>query len=187
MEDTFDLWTSLDRIHEKFLSSAIEQCAKGGVAPSLVALQLDSCGEVVDVFPIPREIVEFYFSSEAGKEMFSVFLREVFMPKSNFRQHLQSNENVMAIPDVLVQVNEAWGVKASEIGGVAPSEHPNRIECLMITLHTEYGSVLTAHPISGTPERQVDRQKFPQRDANFFRSIQSRLAVPSSDHERQIH
>jgi hypothetical protein len=186
INNTYELWDALETIHEAVLGPVSQACAMGEISPRLLALSLSAAGEVERTYELPERLLQVFFGGEEGKQMFSAFLRDVFAPDGRLRTNVPE-----ICPDVLVQVNEAWMVEhgSAQDLDVQPSKHPNRIECLMISLHTEHGTVMVMHPILSKPERHVDRRPFPQRGADSLKNCQGRLTVQGSvgSYERPVH
>lgn len=120
----------------------------GGVDPQLIALKLDGSdkSKVQGVMPVDPETLQSFFSSPASKNQLKAFISDALDPKSAFSAQIRSMG--VPLPDVLVQINESWSVMAA-----APthpgslSEHPDRVEVIVVIVHTPTKSFMGICPI----------------------------------------
>lgn len=156
-------WDALKRIHDHFATHAATFVHSGAeVNPQLFLLRSDDSGKVVNMGFLDPETMHHFFRDEAGKEAFAEFLKLIFTHDSEVRLAFSQAQGFE--PNLAVQVNEAWAVVPSErsqaddsgtVDGLRPSKHPDRRECLLVTVHTRLFSVPVMHAIEDKPARHV--------------------------------
>ncbi len=169
-------WGALERVQEHFADIAISICNAGDeVSPQLFVVRANSQGRVVKMVSLAPQTVEVFFGNDAGKDAFGPFVKELLTEGSVIRTKFVKELGFE--PNVFVQVNEAWAAAPSEleeyadgrINGLTPSQHPNREEILMVTLHLPAMSIPVLHRIVDKPKRHAVKGVFPsQAEARNF-------------------
>ena len=165
-------WEALKSIHDRFPAVAMNTSNSGEeVAPQVFMLQLDSEFRIKRWIALAPQSLQTFFGSNQGKNAFSAFLRDVFTEGSPIREHLYQGSDQFE-PHLLVQINEAWMLEAVPLEGkpatipdISPSMSPNRMEALLVTVHSDFGSIPVMHRIKDTPSRHVEEGEFPPPDS----------------------
>lgn len=158
-------WHALEAVHDHFIGRAMELCAQDEHPPVLIAVRARANGQVLGSMPFPAEVIARLFEDEAGKAQMARLLLDLVAdtPMSRATWFLMG-----FVPDVLVQIHEAWWVMRPSAPAVRQdlSQAPDRRECLVISLHTRAGTVPVMHEIVAEPTRHVVRAPFPAADAH---------------------
>lgn len=147
----------LDAVYEAVSRPAVDLFNRQGfLVPMLlsVCLQGDEA-KVAGIVQIDPALIEKILSQESGKDHIMRMVSEMLDHDSSMCEAMVLRG--LPKPDVAVFVAEAWmSANLFSEGGqaVAPSESPDRAECLVIELHLPDKSVLGICPIDeGPPKR----------------------------------
>jgi hypothetical protein len=163
-------WAALERLHDHFAATAIGIVNRGGeVAPQLFTVRANSQGRVVKMTVVPAQLMQVFMKNDAGKDQFADFLQNMLDERSDVHKAFVASTGYA--PNLLVQVNEAWSLAPKDgehfdaegtVDGMRPSQHPNRQELVLVTLHARQGSVPVMHPIRNKPKRHAVKGRFPK-------------------------
>ena len=164
-------WEHLKNLHEQFVTKAIEIFNNGGdVTPQLFMVEMSDSGEIHHMAGCDPHSMHMLMSDETGKEMFAAFIRDMFDAESPVR--IQMKEQKFN-PNVMIQINEAW--MSMDASFSKPQNDPERKECVLVTIHTEFGSIPVMHFIEDKPKRHVVKEEFP--DESVLGSYKGRFAI----------
>ncbi len=146
----------IKKLHDHFSKHAISICNDGEeVAPQCFFIGLDDDGNITGTEPLPPQLLAYFFGSVNGKDAFAIFMRD--MLDDTHGVHQTAKVAFGFATKVIVQINEAWvrlGDKDS-IDEPPPSQHPDRQEALMVSLHTRQGTTGNMHKIMDKPKRHA--------------------------------
>lgn len=142
--------------------------------PQLFAVKLGKQPGELERTQSLHKVAAHAFSSGGSKDAFAGVLRELTTPGSDLRKAAAAMGAV--IPDIVVQINEAWvahetrpkGVRTSDFlkqQRTPPSERPDRGEVILIVLHTTGFSTMGMCAISDTPTRHAAISVTPEETA----------------------
>lgn len=140
-------------IYKFFASRAVEVFNEHGrFAPQLIVVMVlsddDSTTTVGDALFIDSQLVDRMQHSSESKDALMTFVRVALSPLGPATLELLFDCRPGFRPDAVVHVTECWLVDGARFDGVAPSEHRNRREAIMVTVHTHEGSHAGMCPIT---------------------------------------
>ncbi len=147
----------IKKLHDHYAHAAISIFNdEKEVVPQCFLIGVDGDGNVTDTEATPAKQMQMFFGSERGKDIFALFPKE--MLDDTHEVHQITKKLLGFAPTVIVQVNEAWmryAKKDALYDGVAPSQHPDRKEVILISIHTRTGSIIGMHKIEAQPKRHA--------------------------------
>lgn len=143
-------------LHELYAKIAIAICDDGKeVTPQCFLIGLDDDGGIIDTVATPPRQMAMFFGSQKGKDIFALFLKE--MLDDTHEVHQMTAKMLGFAPTVIVQINEAWirfGT-LDDMDETPPSEHPDRQEAILVSIHTRAGTTVNHHKILDHPKRHA--------------------------------
>lgn len=143
-------------LHDQYSKIAISIFNDGNeVTPQCILIGLDDDVNVINAEPTPPELMRFFFGSEHGKNVFAIYLRDLL--DDNHEVHQGAKTAFGFAPKAIVQINEAWMRMADKDGldGPPPSQHPDRKEVILVSIHTREGTTINMHKIMDQPKRHA--------------------------------
>jgi hypothetical protein len=153
----------LEAVWQKIAPQAVEDFNKNGeVSPKLFMLTLGSeVGEVRGFGAVDPGLIHQFFHQEQahGKDAMAILMRLLLTPGSPIREAML--EQGVPLPDVLVQISEAWSQnvmgKTKEEAEAQYNKYgsieamPDRTECVAVFLHIHGYSTMGMCPIKDNP------------------------------------
>lgn len=138
---------------------------KGEHPPTIFMVNVGTGGKDHTATLMPPEFTLAFFTAESReqaamqKEKLGAVIRSLLAPNDEARALMAARG--LTPPDIVLMVTEAWMVKEKLPSGstvdlansVPPSEHPERCEAIMISLHTAEGSAGGMCEILENPRR----------------------------------
>ncbi len=156
-------WSALAAVHDHFAHTAADLCNAGqDVSPQLFVVELAAEGQMERTVAMPPDLLANFYSSDGGKDLLALFMRQALTPGSNLRTGLAQKLGVR--PDVLVQVTEVWLATGPDMERLLSSgrirDLPSRQEAVLVALHLPELTIPVVHPIKTKP-RRCERAPFP--------------------------
>ena len=143
-------WADIEAVHDRAArgAKAVIDASEEELSPIIAVHRMGKPGEIVDAFLMPPDLARSLFGSVAGKD------RMVALVKQALASAVECG-----VVTVVAVVCEAWTVRNPLVidRSIPPSEHPDRVEALLITLYSMLGTHLSSTPIKTVDgKRTVD-------------------------------
>ena len=155
----------LATVYEYFAKKAVELFnTEGSVTPQffMVGLGTSAAAPIISLSAVDPRMVQSLLSSSKGKDMVKPLLRMLLNDDSPFRTMMKKKN--LALPDVVVQINEAWMTTPERSPGWKEFEGslenlPGRQEAIVVAVHGPLQSAMGICPIDDTPVRRARYQE----------------------------
>lgn len=152
------LRNTLNELYNVVMKAAIKEFNKEGeLAPGIIVAKLGEDHKIEKVSTLPHDITHFFFKNGETKELFGQFIRGLLDPEPELVEKYERGEiKIPFFPNVIMHISEAWTVKVDNgdpMPDEAPSEHPNREECIICCVNIPHHAFIGMCPIEENPRR----------------------------------
>lgn len=156
-------------VYEYFAKKAVELFnTEGSVTPQffMVGLGTSPAAPILSLSAVDPRMVQSLLSSSKDKDMVKPLLRMLLNDDSPLRTMMKKKN--LALPDVVVQINEAWMATPERSPGWEEFEGslenlPGRQEAIVVAVHGPLQSAMGICPIDDTPVRRARYQELESR------------------------
>lgn len=149
----------LEKIYAWAQQGALESFNEDGEThQQLFAVKLgQKPGDDPKIMAFDPRMMSVFYGSEQGKELLSGFMRDLLNRGSTMRNIFVSHG--MPAPDVVVQISEAWTRSFTKEENDARdkkkaiADYDDRMEVILVALHTRDGTFAGFQPIDDNPRR----------------------------------
>ncbi len=134
---------------------------EGEVSPQFFMVTLDTskASNIKSMSAVDPRMVQSLMTNGRTKDLVKPLLKMLLDAESPFRKMLKNRK--VDLPDVVVQVNEAWMATSDVVPGGTEyagslQDLPGRKETLIVVVHTRYQSLMGMCPIEDTPKRHAE-------------------------------
>jgi hypothetical protein len=144
--------------------------------PQLYGVKLGKEPGTIDKTFSLSKVAELFFDGTLHKDGMRHLLQQLTTPGSLVRK--MAVEFDVPLPDVVVQINETWFTQVERPEGISdeefrkldhtpPSQHPDRIEKIVVFLHACRYTTIGACPIFDKPRRHAEMGELEPEDTTF--------------------
>lgn len=148
-------WPTLQKTHDSIAQTAFNiYLQHQAVEPQVMMLRAGVADRLVMV---PPKAVAAMYETEQGRHQLSRLIRSLMSPHSATAKAVEQQYGFM--PDLVIQIHEA--VQCDLDAETGTKVHGTEQNCLLVVMHTAFGSIPVAHPIVKDPYPHVVPGAFP--------------------------
>lgn len=171
-------WALLQKTHDCIAQTAFNiYLQHQSLDPQVMIMQAGQPDRMVMVSP---KAVAAMYESKQGKDHLSRLIRSLVDPTSASAKGVQSQYGFL--PEVVVQIHEATMFNIDTDTG--RKDEASTQDCVMVVLHTAFGSIPVAHPIAQNPYPHVTPAPFPGPDV--LENIRGRFTIQGDPEEHSV-